>query len=201
MQKIPTLFLRVEGTHLVSEEVNPECQWVLDGEGTATRKYDGTACLVKDGKLYKRLVWDAEKGPAPASWLHWDFNPEQRSGHGWFPVGEGPDDWMHRLAKLPAEDGTYELCGPKLQKNVEQQKDYVLIPHGKYTYEAPRTFHELRDWLNGRDIEGIVWHHPDGRMAKIKLRDFGLGRPGRSKKAISAEFSVEGVEISSTGKR
>jgi hypothetical protein len=31
--------------------------------------------------------------------------------------------------------------------------------------------------LAGKDIEGIVWHHSDGRMAKIKLRDFGHKRP------------------------
>lgn len=29
------------------------------------------------------------------------------------------------------------------------------------------------------NVEGVVWHHPDGRMVKIKTRDFGLtrGRP------------------------
>jgi hypothetical protein len=42
--------------------------------------------------------------------------------------------------------------------------------------DAPRSFDELREWLAGKDIEGLVWHHPDGRMAKIKLRDFGLPR-------------------------
>jgi hypothetical protein len=31
--------------------------------------------------------------------------------------------------------------------------------------------------LQGRPIEGIVWHGPDGRMAKIKRRDFGLPWP------------------------
>jgi hypothetical protein len=39
----------------------------------------------------------------------------------------------------------------------------------------------LREWLLDRDIEGLVFHHPDGRMAKIKLRDFGLKRGGSSK--------------------
>jgi hypothetical protein len=42
--------------------------------------------------------------------------------------------------------------------------------------DAPRTFNELREWLSGMDIEGIVFHHPDGRMAKIKKRDFGIRR-------------------------
>ena len=26
--------------------------------------------------------------------------------------------------------------------------------------------------LKGQGVEGIVWHHPDGRMAKLKGRDF-----------------------------
>ncbi len=41
---------------------------------------------------------------------------------------------------------------------------------------VPRTFDGLREWLTDRNIEGIVFHHEDGRMAKIKLRDFGLKR-------------------------
>lgn len=41
---------------------------------------------------------------------------------------------------------------------------------------VPRTFESLRDYLVGLDIEGIVFQHPDGRMAKIKNRDFGLKR-------------------------
>ncbi len=28
---------------------------------------------------------------------------------------------------------------------------------------------DLADW--GHGWEGIVWHHPDGRMAKLKARD------------------------------
>lgn len=34
----------------------------------------------------------------------------------------------------------------------------------------------LRSYLANKDIEGIVWHHPDGRMVKIKGKDFGLKR-------------------------
>ena len=34
----------------------------------------------------------------------------------------------------------------------------------------------LREYLRCRDIEGIVWHHPDGRMVKIKGKDFGFRR-------------------------
>lgn len=38
--------------------------------------------------------------------------------------------------------------------------------------KAPRDWEGLREWLRDRPFEGIVWHHPDGRMAKLKRRDF-----------------------------
>jgi len=95
-------------------------------------------------------------------------------------VGTGPDDARHREAWSQAffvDDGTYELCGPKVQKNPERYSCHVLVRHGKEVLEdAPRTFDALRAYLAGRDIEGIVWHHPDGRMVKIKGKDFGLRR-------------------------
>ena len=61
MKKIPSLFKRdYEGNRLVYPEVVEGCEWVLAGEGVASRKWDGTACLVQDGKLYKR--YDAKQG-------------------------------------------------------------------------------------------------------------------------------------------
>jgi hypothetical protein len=39
------------------------------------------------------------------------------------------------------------------------------------------TFDALAAFLDFTQIEGIVWHHEDGRKAKIKRRDFGLRWP------------------------
>ncbi len=43
------------------------------------------------------------------------------------------------------------------------------------------TFNELKEWLPKQNskygkglIEGIVWHWLDGRMAKIKTKDFKI---------------------------
>ena len=49
MKKIPTLFER-KPDYLsgVIDEINPLCKWVADGEGVATRKYDGTAMMIDD---------------------------------------------------------------------------------------------------------------------------------------------------------
>lgn len=180
MRKIPTLFVRdTNDMRRVTREVTEGCEWVIAGEGVATRKWDGTACLVREGRLYKRLEWDAQKGPAPSRWLHHTFDPGQRSGHGWFPVGDGPEDWVHRIPDCPATDGTYELCGPKIGKNPEGRTDYTFIPHGDTQLDAPRDYDALAANLPSLNAEGIVWHHPDGRMAKIKRRDFGLPWPVR----------------------
>ena len=35
-----------------------------------------------------------------------------------------------------------------------------------------REFDALRQWLEHRPIEGVVWHHQDGRMVKLKRSDF-----------------------------
>lgn len=43
MKKIVSLFQRdYEGTRLVLNQIVPGAEWVHAGEGTATRKYDGT---------------------------------------------------------------------------------------------------------------------------------------------------------------
>ena len=42
--------------------------------------------------------------------------------------------------------------------------------------DFPRTYDQIKDALENTDIEGIVWHHPDGRMVKIKKKDFGFKR-------------------------
>jgi len=183
MKKIPTIFERDwDGDRSrVVDKPHPDCAWVFAGEGVATRKYDGTSCLIRDGRLFKRREIKAGQAVPP------DFevatvDDETGKTVGWIPVGDGPDDRWHREAFADADgygDGTYELLGPKVQGNVEGRTQHVLQPHAMArTYpDAPRTFNALREWLAGQDIEGLVWHHPDGRMAKIKLRDFGLKRP------------------------
>ena len=61
-------------------------------------------------------------------------------------------------------DGTYELCGPKLQGNPEGFAEHTLVRHGTEVVDPPRTWDGLRDFLASYDGEGIVFHHPDGRM-------------------------------------
>jgi uncharacterized protein DUF5565 len=178
MNKIPTIFVRDMSRQpaLVIDEWMPGTEWVRDGKGFATRKYDGTSCMVRDGKLYKRRELRQEDIAPP------DFESLGTDGNtgktvGWVPVTEGPEDRWHREAfDTSYPDGTYELLGPKVQGNKEQRMMHVLKNHREACVYplAPRDFEGIKTFLTEKVIEGLVWHHPDGRMAKIKRRDFGL---------------------------
>lgn len=191
MKKIISLFQRnYDGDRLVRNEVVPGAEWVVAGEGIATRKYDGTCCMVRDGKLYKR--YDAKQGKTPPA----GFEPAQDcdpvTGHmpGWIAVGVGPEDRWFREAFGPYEahpvapDGTYELIGPKINNNPERYENHTLITHGFEQFlDCPRDFDGIRAFLESHDIEGIVWHHLDGRMVKIKGKDFGIKRGAKQEQA------------------
>ena len=188
MKKIISLFQRnYDGDRLVRDEITPGAEWVISGEGIATRKWDGTCCLIRAGRLYKR--YDCKRGKIPPDGFEPAQEADSTTGHwpGWLPVGNGPEDRWHREAyeahhEVLAE-GTYELCGPRINGNPEEAEEHYLVMHGEVTYPfrpqespPPRDFQTLKLWLSIADVEGIVWHHPDGRMVKIKTKDFGLQR-------------------------
>lgn len=199
MKKIPTLFKRDMDTGKIYSEMNPKCWWVIRDECIATEKFDGTACLIDNNMLYKRYNRKPKKRkPEPENWISAQ-EPDVETGQwpGWVPVGEGPEDnwhregwenWLHaHYSNLPINafsvDMTYELVGPKIQGNPYQLKRHELWKHGDHVFDrgkVPRTFLGLAIWLPSQNIEGIVWHHPDGRMAKVKTVDFTGERSWRS---------------------
>jgi hypothetical protein len=185
MKTIISLFQRNYDTdRLVRNEIVPGAEWVQAGEGIASRKFDGTCCMVKDGALYKR--YDAKGGRTPPEGFIPAQDPDPTTGHwpGWVLVGSGPDDryfreaWRDHVAYGETlSDGTYELVGPKINGNKDRFPSHVLIRHGaEQIPNAPTDYEGLKAWLSSQDIEGIVWHHPDGRMVKIKGKDFGYKR-------------------------
>lgn len=179
MKKIPTLFLRdPEDMKRVTSEVHPACQWVLDGEGEATRKYDGT-CVMLDpasGWWARREVKPGKT--EPAGFVAVEYDPATSKTVGWEPIEQSAFRKFHaealentRAGGWPA--GTYELVGPRVNGNPERVHRHRLVCHETaQRLDAPRDFEGLRDWLATFEGEGIVWHHPDGRMAKLKRRDF-----------------------------
>lgn len=169
MKKIPTMFQRDEtkSKHPIINVIRPECQWVLDGEGVATRKLDGTNVKIENGKFYKRQK-PLQGNYDEASYVEVEpVSPENR----WIMEGYN--------ALENKEDGIYEAVGPKIQGNPEKLEAHQLIkvvPHISDLGPVPRDFEGLKEFLSVWDIEGVVFHHPDGRMAKIKKRDFGFTR-------------------------
>jgi hypothetical protein len=177
VRKIPTLFVRdPEDMRRVLPEPHPDAAWVLAGEGVATRKYDGTCVLLHDHQWWARREVKPGKQTPPG------FVPEQTDDVtgktvGWEPAEQsGFAKWLGEATRDGMEPGTYELIGPKVNGNPEGFDHHHLVRHSEAdVVEAPRSFDELRVFLAEFPHEGIVWHHPDGRMAKLKKRDFPQG--------------------------
>jgi hypothetical protein len=179
MRKIPTLFRRdPNDMSRVLPEVHPDCQWVLDGEGVATWKYDGT-CVLFDGER-----WWARREVKPGKTAPPDFEPVQTDDvtgktMGWEPIEQSAFAKYHAEAVAQHvtvgdwEPGTYELVGPKVNGNPEMCQQHELWAHAAADQvDAPRDFEGLARFLADFAGEGLVWHHPDGRMAKLKRKDF-----------------------------
>lgn len=204
MKKTPVVFVVDHTTSKATPVVRPGCEWVLNGEGVATVKFDGTACLWQDGKLWKRfdrkLGKQAQRrldrgealGPinealfrvAPGGFVPCEPNPDPVTFHwpGWVPVSptDPADKWQqealtHLDLSTMVEGKTYELVGPSLALNIYKLAHHELWAHGRDVADLPaRTFEAMQQWLTDHEVEGMVFHHPDGRMAKLRRKDFGL---------------------------
>lgn len=110
MKKIPTIFERDWNgdRSRVLDKPNPDCGWVFAGQGAATVKLDGTCCLLRDGRLFKRR--ELRQGEtSPVDFEGVEYDAETGKTVGWVPVG--PEDRWHReaLDNSGLVDGTYEL--------------------------------------------------------------------------------------------
>jgi hypothetical protein len=198
MKKIPCVFKRDfsdKRNPKILNEVTLGCEWVLAGEGVATRKRDGTAVLIKSAmvrelQMFKR--YDAKRGKEPPVGFEPASDPDPVTGHwpGWLRVdtlNPDPADVWHALAYWQVEeeeqliDGTFELCGPRINSNHEGLRRYEFFRHGTEQLDTPRTFEGLREYLQNFNGEGIVfWRDPGNRhsdMAKITRENFGFAWP------------------------
>lgn len=184
MQKIPTLFQRDLKTFKVINEVKPGCEWVLNGEGIATEKLDGMNVRVT---LRAGTVVRIEKRRNP--------NKEQKQRgivDGWYADVDYDypgDDYIVDAVRStdvslwPDGEHPCEAVGEKIQGN-----PYELTGRRLYAFTIKpimwrideRSFDDLRQILVTcrstfapvAQVEGIVFRHFDGRMVKIKRRDF-----------------------------
>lgn len=184
MKKMKTLFKKdPNNLAWVIDELQED--WVSDEGVTAHIKRDGTACMAKDGVLYKR--YDAKRNrktgeyKTPPNGSIPCCEPDDVTGHWphWAPVTD--DDKWHKEAFIPGiKDGTYELCGPKINGNHEHLDTHILFRHDSgfmYDWCDLVIFEDCADVMSFFDFEGVVFHHPDGRMCKIRRKDFGFDWP------------------------
>ncbi len=190
MKKISTLFKKdPNDLSRVINEINPENSWVIDDFDyvTATRKFDGTACAIIQGVLFKR--YDVKKGKSVPEGAIPCQQPDEITGHWphWVECDKNkPEDryfWEGivntKFYDSTNPNGTYELCGPKVQGNPENLTEHVLLRHGSQTIAITKeeiTFNKLKEFLTALPIEGIVFHHQDGRMCKLRKSDYGIKR-------------------------
>lgn len=184
MKKIPTLFERVYENHKVVDilpKVTLGMEWVLEGQGTATVKVDGSCCAIINGEFYKR--YDAKKGrKVPVGAIKCQDDADPVTGHlpcwvkcdrnnpsdKWFWVAydQSPYAWE--------EDGTYEAVGRHFCSNSYNMNNDILIKHGIDTIEVIRTFDGIKKYLEENYIEGIVFWKDGEPKCKIKRSDFGF---------------------------
>lgn len=190
MKKIPTLFERIYENHKIvgiTPKVTPSMEWVLNGEGIATVKWDGACCSIINGELYKR--YDAKKGKKPPEgaipccapdpitghWPHWVKCEYENPADKWFWAAYYKAfqiSFMHFGIVPP--NGTYEAVGKHFNGNPYGMDSDVLFRHGYSIIDTPRSFEGIRDFLQAHFIEGIVFWKDGEPQCKIKRSDFGF---------------------------
>ncbi|WP_163408204.1 RNA ligase 1 family protein [Flavobacterium ajazii] len=185
MKKISTLFAKNPADlGRVINKINIENIWVIEGEAIATRKFDGTSAAIIGGEIFKRF--DAKKGrKIPAGAIPCQ-EADPVSGHHphWLKCDRSKSEDKHffeAFDRLENKiDGTYELCGPKIQGNPEKFEKHTLVKHGSEIIDLENVaFEDLKVFLmnDETDMEGIVFHHKsDDRMCKLRKSDFGVKR-------------------------
>lgn len=189
MKKIPTLFERQYENHKVvgiTDKVTPGMEWVLEGEGVATVKIDGSCTAIIDGELYRR--YDAKKGKKPPEGAIPCCDPDPVTGHWphWVKVDPDAcaDKWYREAYRnsrpFDLTDGTYEAIGPHFQGNPYGEEYDYLVPHGCFPImdlNGPRTFESIKNYLGSHEIEGIVFWRNGFPECKIKRSDYGFEWP------------------------
>lgn len=201
MPKLKSPFIRKEinGQYIVTNEIEEGYEWVFEDESVmAIEKLHGTnvSIQITDGIITS--IWN-RTARIPF------FNKGKKhivmgilNSH-----GKGYTEFLG--------DGQHfgELIGPKVNGNPYKLKDHIWIPFESYgqkhlRYKSwgkyPKDFNTISEWfkeliplynlrIHGKVeeneqehfIEGIVFTHPDGRMAKLRCDMFDWFKEARHK--------------------
>ena len=209
MPKLESPFIRKEinGEYVVTSEIEEGYEWVFEDDSVmAIEKLHGTnvSILIQDGVITG--IWNrTERIPF--------FNKgKQHIVMGILnSFGKGYMEFL--------EDGQHfgELIGPKVNGNPYKLTEHIWIPfesygqkHLKYKCwgKYPKTFESISEWfkelmplynlrihgkpaveLSAQFVEGIVFTHPDGRMAKLRryMFDWFEGKSSHRRKNVNSK--------------
>lgn len=198
MNKIPTIYIRNK-YFKVTPKHHPDCDWVFRGEGLAMEKLDGVnvRLTIRNEKVMRV---EKRRNPTKAQkkidiidpwYVEANYN-DRTDKHIFTAVGRT------NFESWPDGEHCCEAIGPKLQGNPLGLEHSRCVPFNlpeiydpeAYSYLIPQVlsanpFDQMvyrMDKLNSlfahdnccppTRAEGIVFHHPDGRQAKIKRSDF-----------------------------
>ena len=195
MPKIESPFIRKEinGDYIVTDEIEEGYEWVFEDESVmAIEKLHGTnvSILIQDGNITS--IWNrTERLPF--------FNKGKKY------IIEGLLNSFERgyMEFLPDGQHFGELIGKKVNGNPYKIEGHLWIPfeifaqkHLRYKSwgKYPKDFNTISEWFkelmplyslmqnNGTKFcEGIVFTHPDGRMAKLRCDMFDWFKGRRHK--------------------
>lgn len=196
MQKLPMLFKRSGGKGYAAEEINPAAQWVTEIPTIPVRKWDGT-CMMFDGEQWfsrRQVGFECRLDGIPnPDFIPVEYDENTRKTFGWEPVEKSSFIKLWRLAieEKPYhctlfdcdddyEPGTYELIGPKVNGNPENLSQHRLMSHKESPIVAnisvfephELTYNNLYNAFMSIPFEGVVFYSQDGRMAKLRRKDF-----------------------------
>lgn len=164
--KIPTVFIRdFDGTlgkpgKFVTTEINPSCAWVAEGLGKATRKLDGTCCLISnEGIFYKRReIKKSCKEKNTHDVNKCDFilvEKDEITGNelGWIPVSiNNPSDKWHVDA---INNQVFNLSIEELE-NRQIPTNYIPTPKNILKMFNPGTYELLGPKVQGNKEKDIT---------------------------------------------
>ena len=183
MPKLESPFIRreINGKYVVTNEINPEYEWVFNDDLVmAIEKLDGTnvSICIQDGVITG--CWNrSERLPF--------FNKGKKH------IIEGLLNSFERGYMEFMADGQHfgECIGPKINGNPYKLNEHLWIPFSTFAqkhlrYKSwgkyPKDFDSISNWFKNDllplyalmkgdkegFVEGIVFTHPDGRMAKLR---------------------------------